>query len=263
SLLSISGDFDFAVVLSVGQARTEFVRIRLRPAGPCSSDSRSWRGCCVDVVGTLVPGLSQTFNSVLEDHDPGADRRTGTALDSFVRGCQSRLSQSATNAFSGYLRNLVGPTRGSRASSGACAFGDDLLLCSNSVHTIGNGDPLRRACVLHCGRNHRTLPFFPDRRFVLSHGMTIEALCPKCGKANEFETEDKSFMLSCHSCGNPFGSMSGFVSQKGEVNHCGICGCRDLYIQKDFSRVVGCTIAAIGAILAPFTRFLSLLVAAL
>src|SRR5262249_40163512 len=98
---------------------------------------------------------------------------------------------------------------------------------------------------------------------VLSHGMTIEALCPTCGKANEFETEDRSFMLSCHSCSNPFGFISDFVSQKGELNHCGICGCRDLYIQKDFSRVVGCSIAAIGAILAPFTRFLSLLVAAL
>lgn len=92
--------------------------------------------------------------------------------------------------------------------------------------------------------------------------MEIEYLCAACGKANQIEADSESYALNCAHCGKQYGRLSEFVTA-GVVSRCGICGCRDLYTQKDFSRKVGCTIAAIGAVLAPFTKLISLLVCAL
>lgn len=92
--------------------------------------------------------------------------------------------------------------------------------------------------------------------------MEIEFLCTACGKSNQFETESEASALACSGCGKVYGSFSEFAAS-GAVSRCAVCGCRDLYTQKDFSRKVGCAIAAIGAALAPFTKLISLLVCAL
>ncbi|HSE42098.1 MAG TPA: hypothetical protein VLH08_15135 [Acidobacteriota bacterium] len=68
--------------------------------------------------------------------------------------------------------------------------------------------------------------------------------------------------VACENCKKNYGSLSSFSTEKG-VAYCIICGCRDLYTQKDFSRKVGLSIVAIGAILAPFTKLISLFVCAL
>ena len=44
---------------------------------------------------------------------------------------------------------------------------------------------------------------------------------------------------------------------------CPICGCPDLHRQRDFNRKMGVAIIVIGAVLAPFTQFISLVVCVL
>lgn len=44
---------------------------------------------------------------------------------------------------------------------------------------------------------------------------------------------------------------------------CPVCGCPDLYRQRDFNRKLGVAIVVVGAALAPFTHFISLAACAL
>jgi hypothetical protein len=93
--------------------------------------------------------------------------------------------------------------------------------------------------------------------------LEVDYRCPKCGTANQNEAGGYDAKIECASCKTIFGEMQNFASDPEGIKHCIICGCRDLYIQKDFSRKVGCTIALIGAVLAPFTKLISLFVCAL
>jgi hypothetical protein len=95
--------------------------------------------------------------------------------------------------------------------------------------------------------------------------MEIEFLCPDCNHANQKEIADSDVAatFTCESCGKTFGPVNSYIEETKGLQRCVICGCRDLYTQKDFNRKVGCTIAAIGAILAPFTKLISLFVCAL
>jgi hypothetical protein len=89
----------------------------------------------------------------------------------------------------------------------------------------------------------------------------LEFICTNCGKRSEQELEEAGD-VSCENCQKNYGSLNSFSSEKG-VTHCVICGCRDLYTQKDFNRKIGLGIVVIGAILAPFTKLISLFVCAL
>jgi len=93
--------------------------------------------------------------------------------------------------------------------------------------------------------------------------MELEFLCPDCSRRNELEPDSVQLAIRCSSCGKNFGEPSAFLDEKIGLQHCGICGCRDLYTQKDFNRTIGCAIVAVGAVLAPFTKLISLLVCAL
>ena len=93
--------------------------------------------------------------------------------------------------------------------------------------------------------------------------MEIEFLCPDCNHGNQKEVPDVAASFACESCGKTFGPVASYIGEGKGLQRCVICGCRDLYTQKDFNRKVGCTIATIGAILAPFTKLISLLVCAL
>lgn len=93
--------------------------------------------------------------------------------------------------------------------------------------------------------------------------MELEFLCPDCGRRNEVEPDSVQAEIRCVSCGRSFGSLLEFSDEKTKLRNCGICGCRDLYIQKDFNRTIGCAIVAVGAVLAPFTKLISLLICAL
>jgi hypothetical protein len=91
--------------------------------------------------------------------------------------------------------------------------------------------------------------------------LEVEFSCTQCDRHNSLELEDASQVV-CEGCKKDYGEVSSFSSQQG-IAKCAICGCRDLFIQKDFNRKVGITIVVIGAILAPFTKLISLFVCAL
>ncbi len=93
--------------------------------------------------------------------------------------------------------------------------------------------------------------------------MELEFLCPDCGRRNEVEPDSTQAEIRCSSCGKSFGSVAAFTDETTGLRNCAICGCRDLYVQKDFNRTIGCAIVAVGAILAPFTKLISLLICAL
>ena len=93
--------------------------------------------------------------------------------------------------------------------------------------------------------------------------MEVEFQCTGCRKANDFELANEHARIICTSCSAKFESVQELVDPESRLQKCGICGCRDLYIQKDFNRKVGVAIVAIGAILAPFTKMISLFVCAL
>jgi hypothetical protein len=91
--------------------------------------------------------------------------------------------------------------------------------------------------------------------------MQIEFNCPKCKNRNLIEGSDPGAVVECPSCHTTFGTSSEFLDKEG-LKYCAICGCRDLYIQKDFNRKLGVAIVIVGAVLAPFTKLISLFVCA-
>ena len=91
--------------------------------------------------------------------------------------------------------------------------------------------------------------------------MEIEFRCVDCSSVQQ--NEDLTSTVNCSSCGKTYGVQTDFVDEDSRLQYCMICRCRDLYTQKDFNRKVGCAIAGIGAVLAPFTKLISLLVCAL
>ncbi len=91
--------------------------------------------------------------------------------------------------------------------------------------------------------------------------MEVEFRCAECDRHNSLELEQSPQVL-CEHCKKDYGEISLFSTEQG-ITHCAICGCRDLFIQKDFNRKLGIAIVVVGAILAPFTKLISLFVCAL
>jgi hypothetical protein len=90
--------------------------------------------------------------------------------------------------------------------------------------------------------------------------MEIQYRC-SCGSVQEVESEDFQQPFRCTNCGKEYND-AGFWNTESGLLYCAICRCRDLFIQKDFNRKVGVAIAVVGAILAPFTKLISLFVCA-
>ena len=91
--------------------------------------------------------------------------------------------------------------------------------------------------------------------------MEIEFRC-SCGSVNQIESESFEKSFACAACGKEYTDPA-FWTQESGLLYCAICRCRDLYAQKDFNRKVGLGIAILGAVLAPFTKLISLFVCAL
>ena len=81
---------------------------------------------------------------------------------------------------------------------------------------------------------------------------SVHFLCKTCGVrvAREFGEAARP----CERCGT-----ANDVVAPETVERCAACGHGELYFQKDFNRATGITLVVIGAILAPFTYFISLL----
>ena len=66
--------------------------------------------------------------------------------------------------------------------------------------------------------------------------------------------------LHCPNCAvdRPLDTSGWQASDDRRIEHCLLCGCRQLYRQRDFPRTLGCLLIAIGAVLVPWTYGLSL-----
>ncbi len=83
--------------------------------------------------------------------------------------------------------------------------------------------------------------------------------CPKCLKPNEGDAPgDGAGPWKCSGCGEIQPAHPEAFAPEGHLNLCPICGCPDIYRQRDFNRNVGLVIIGLGAVLAPFTHYLSL-----
>ncbi len=83
---------------------------------------------------------------------------------------------------------------------------------------------------------------------------SVNFLCPKCEQ--RLAREAGAPARPCESCGartEVVAPPAGAV-----IERCAACGHDELYFQKDFNRATGITLVVIGAVLAPFTYFISL-----
>ncbi len=79
--------------------------------------------------------------------------------------------------------------------------------------------------------------------------MKISFRCPHCRQELEFEELSQS-EAPCPVCSRPIAlRISERMRRDNQVEHCAICGCPKLYVQKDFNRTLGVSIFAAGAVL--------------
>jgi len=96
-------------------------------------------------------------------------------------------------------------------------------------------------------------------------GATVAFPCPGCGTSRELElttVAGASAAPSACRCGM-LTTLRANALVDGAVVACPACGEAMLYQQKDFRQAVGCLVVLVAAVLAPFTWYLSLGVAAL
>jgi hypothetical protein len=84
---------------------------------------------------------------------------------------------------------------------------------------------------------------------------TVNFLCAKCEwRLTRSAGEPES---PCENCETPNGVLAPPVG--AIIERCAACGHEEMYAQKDFNRVTGIAIIAVGAVLVPWTHYLSLL----
>lgn len=86
--------------------------------------------------------------------------------------------------------------------------------------------------------------------------------CVGCGV--RLETEPVASIPACPRCGatNPWAPSGEVLAGKGP-DRCAVCGRNELYREKVVNRAVGLGIVILAVVLAPFTYYISLAVAAL
>jgi len=92
--------------------------------------------------------------------------------------------------------------------------------------------------------------------------MELRYACPQCGTENLRPAAEHGTVLSCDRCGYA-GVLPTDWTREGRVALCPICGTTELYRQKDFNHKLGILVLIAGALFAFFTRYLSLVAAAL
>jgi hypothetical protein len=78
--------------------------------------------------------------------------------------------------------------------------------------------------------------------------MLISFDCPKCLQPAKDEVTAASRGVTCSSCGWSRPSVEGEMNGESPVR-CLVCGCGDLWRQKDFSQRLGVMIVAVGVVL--------------
>ena len=97
----------------------------------------------------------------------------------------------------------------------------------------------------------------------------VEAPCPRHPESEAgtpVEAESPSAIASefqCSFCGDRHALQVASITPQGGLTACVACAHPELYTQKDFPRGLGIAIVVLAAVLAPFTMYISLVVAAL
>ena len=100
----------------------------------------------------------------------------------------------------------------------------------------------------------------------MSSGATLDFDCDCTGErpvAMRVSGEPVPASANCPACGREHVLHPEVRTADGGLVGCAACGHPELYRQKDFPRALGLVIVIVAAILAPFTWYLSLVVAAL
>lgn len=103
-----------------------------------------------------------------------------------------------------------------------------------------------------------------------SKKVKIDYICPNCQQENLYqeifspsqEKMGKNSWIACQHCHTEL-ALQGIESLQNEgiLQKCLICGDTNLYVQRDFNRILGCLIIAISIALAYHTRGISLALA--
>jgi predicted RNA-binding Zn-ribbon protein involved in translation (DUF1610 family) len=91
---------------------------------------------------------------------------------------------------------------------------------------------------------------------------TVAFPCRKCGAPLERAFPGEGAAAACAQCGSAVELHANALSA-GAIVGCPACGNGMLYRQKDFRQAIGCLVVLVAAVLAPFTYYASLGVAAL
>jgi len=85
--------------------------------------------------------------------------------------------------------------------------------------------------------------------------------CAKCGKEALAGLDGQA---RCTACGDHTAlDLTPSLREARVVDICPACGGKQLYVQRDFNQRAGIAIVVVGAIFAPFTYYISLVIAAL
>jgi hypothetical protein len=90
----------------------------------------------------------------------------------------------------------------------------------------------------------------------------IAFACPGCGKPVEGALGPAVTQLACPACARATALPEAAASPADAAPPtCCVCGAGELYVQRDFNRPLGLSLAAIGLLLGPFTSWISTIVA--
>jgi DNA-directed RNA polymerase subunit RPC12/RpoP len=91
--------------------------------------------------------------------------------------------------------------------------------------------------------------------------LSLAYCCPSCGQAVEGTLEPTTAAMTCASCGHatPLPEAAALATSL-DAARCPVCGSHDLYAQRDFNRVLGLCLVALGVLTGPFTKWISTVV---
>ena len=95
-------------------------------------------------------------------------------------------------------------------------------------------------------------------------GYSLDWRCDACERPSQHDFEAPGVDLVCNHCEHRQPVAADSLDADGTpvdpAAHCIACGSNRMYSQKDFNRVLGVAIVAVGAVLSPWTYGLSLVV---
>ena len=93
--------------------------------------------------------------------------------------------------------------------------------------------------------------------------MDINFRCRHCGLGLWVEDRTTPSQVGCRRCGHDHRIDATAVAEGAALRRCWICGCDQLYRQRDFNRKIGLAVVVVAAVFSVKTYGLSLLLAAI